>query len=119
MNEVNLEGGVTTKVTLAGDVIYPSPKPQSRTVMSYLAFLRDERFEASPQPVGPASLPMAGRCSPTSKVRVLSRLLGRMRRFSMWVSFSDGFIRCPRRGRYLLALDGAISHQSRHFAIVK
>lgn len=52
MSEVNLEGGGTTKVTLAGDVAYRSSKPQSRTVMSFLAFLKSSGFEASPEPVG-------------------------------------------------------------------
>jgi hypothetical protein len=51
VSEVNLEGGGTTKVTLVGDVVYRSPKPQSRTVMSFLEFLKTEGFEASPQPV--------------------------------------------------------------------
>jgi hypothetical protein len=56
-DEVNLEGGGSTKVTRAGDVVYRSPKPQSRTVISFLTFLNTAGFKASPRPVGSGFAP--------------------------------------------------------------
>jgi hypothetical protein len=50
--EIVLAGGLATKVTRVGDVVYRSSKPQSNTVLSLLSFLANAGFPASPQPIG-------------------------------------------------------------------
>jgi hypothetical protein len=50
--EVNLEGGGTTKVTRVDDVVFRSPKPQSKTVLKLLKYLEGAGFPGSPRPVG-------------------------------------------------------------------
>lgn len=50
--EVVLAGGGSTTVTRAGDVVYRSSKPQSKTVLSLLTFLGNAGFPASPRPIG-------------------------------------------------------------------
>lgn len=52
MDEEALEGGWQTTVTRRGDVVYRSSGPQSRTVLAFLAHLRDQGFEAAPRPIG-------------------------------------------------------------------
>ena len=51
-NEESLAGGWATTVTRVGNTIYRSPKPQSRTVISFLSFLQSAGFAAAPRPVG-------------------------------------------------------------------
>ena len=47
-----LNGGGTTEVTRRGNVVYRSPKPQSKTVLSLLKFLEAVGFSGSPRPIG-------------------------------------------------------------------
>ncbi|HVA53251.1 MAG TPA: phosphotransferase [Acidimicrobiales bacterium] len=50
--ETILSGGMATKVTRRGDVVFRTPKPQSSTVLSFLTFLSGVGFPASPRPIG-------------------------------------------------------------------
>ncbi len=52
-----LAGGGTTEVTRVGDVVYRSPKPQSKTVLSLLRFLDSAGFSGSPRPIGDGFAP--------------------------------------------------------------
>ena len=47
-----LLGGGTTQVTKVGNVVYRSPKPQSKTVLSLLRFLESAGYSGSPRPIG-------------------------------------------------------------------
>jgi hypothetical protein len=55
--EVVLSGGLATRVTRLGNVVFRSPKSQSSTVLSFLAFLSAEGFTASPRPIGSGFAP--------------------------------------------------------------
>jgi hypothetical protein len=55
--EVVLSGGLATRVTRLGNVVFRSPKPQNSTVLSFLAFLSAEGFTASPRPIGSGFAP--------------------------------------------------------------
>jgi hypothetical protein len=55
--EVTLDGGASTKVTRIGNVVYRSPKPQSKTVLDLLRFLDGAGFPASPRPIGDGFAP--------------------------------------------------------------
>lgn len=50
--EEKLAGGWATTVTRVGDTVFRSPKPQSRTVVSFLSFLNCVGFTAAPKPIG-------------------------------------------------------------------
>jgi hypothetical protein len=50
--EEPLPGGWQTEVHRAGDLVFRSPKPQSRTVVALLRHLRDVGFDGAPRPVG-------------------------------------------------------------------
>lgn len=50
--EIVLSGGMATKVTRLGDVVFRSAKPQSATVLAFLAFLNERGFPASPRLIG-------------------------------------------------------------------
>jgi hypothetical protein len=50
--EIVLSGGMATKVTRLGGVVFRSPKPQSATVLSFLIYLSGEGYPASPRPIG-------------------------------------------------------------------
>jgi Phosphotransferase enzyme family len=56
-SEEKLAGGWATTVTRAGDIVYRSPKPQSRTVISFLTFLNGAGFSAAPTPIGSGFAP--------------------------------------------------------------
>jgi hypothetical protein len=55
--EIVLDGGGTTKVTRSGNVVYRSPKPQSKTVLNLLKFLNDAGFSWCPRPIGEGFAP--------------------------------------------------------------
>lgn len=50
--ELHLEGGTQTAVTVSDGVVYRSAKPQSRTVLDLLRYLEEAGFPASPRVVG-------------------------------------------------------------------
>jgi len=50
--ETVLAGGLATRVTRKGNVVFRSPKPQSATMLAFLAFLSAEGYPASPRPIG-------------------------------------------------------------------
>jgi aminoglycoside phosphotransferase (APT) family kinase protein len=50
--EEALSGGSQTEVRRAGEVVYRSAKPQSRTVVAFLRHLSDAGFTAAPVPIG-------------------------------------------------------------------
>lgn len=50
--ELHLDGGTQTTVTVSGGVVYRSAKPQSRTVLDLLRYLEEADFPASPRVVG-------------------------------------------------------------------
>jgi len=55
--EIVLLGGASTKVTRVGNVVYRSPKPQSKTVLNLLTFLQSAGFSGSPRPIGDGFAP--------------------------------------------------------------
>jgi hypothetical protein len=55
--ETVLLGGGTTEVTRVGNVVYRSPKPQSKTVIALLGFLKSVGFSGSPRPIGDGFAP--------------------------------------------------------------
>jgi hypothetical protein len=55
--EIILTGGATTQVTRVDNVVYRSPKPQSKTVVNLLRFLDGVGFSASPRPIGEGFAP--------------------------------------------------------------
>jgi hypothetical protein len=56
-NEESLAGGWATTVTRVGNTVFRSPKPQSRTVISFLSFLESVGFPAAPKPIGTGFAP--------------------------------------------------------------
>ena len=56
-NEESLAGGWATTVTRLGNTVFRSPKPQSRTVISFLSFLKGVGFSAAPKPIGSGFAP--------------------------------------------------------------
>ena len=56
-NEEGLAGGWATTVTRLGNTVFRSPKPQSRTVISFLSFLKGVGFSAAPKPIGSGFAP--------------------------------------------------------------
>jgi hypothetical protein len=56
-DEIVLDGGGTTKVARVGNVVYRSPKPQSKTVLDLLKFLDSVGFSGSPRPIGDGFAP--------------------------------------------------------------
>jgi hypothetical protein len=55
--ETILLGGGTTAVTRVGSVVYRSAKPQSKTVIDLLGFLKNVGFSGSPRPIGDGFAP--------------------------------------------------------------